>query len=69
MGILIGTIFQAFHASQGPEMGLGQMIQSRAQFGYRGVILPLSVTLVSLVGYNIVAAVLGVRRAAGACGA
>ena len=58
LGILVGTIFQAFHASQGPEMGLPQMIQSRAQFGYRGVIVPLAVTLVSLMGYNVVSAVL-----------
>ena len=35
LGIVIGTAFQAFHASQGAEMGLPQMIQSRAQFGYR----------------------------------
>jgi purine-cytosine permease-like protein len=58
LGILIGTTFQAFHASQGPEMGLPQMIQSRAQFGYRGVIVPLLATLVSVIGYNVVATVL-----------
>jgi nucleobase:cation symporter-1, NCS1 family len=58
IGILIGTTFQAFHASQGPEMGLPQMIQSRAQFGYRGVIVPLLATLVSVIGYNVVATVL-----------
>jgi NCS1 family nucleobase:cation symporter-1 len=58
LGIAIGTSFQAFHASQGPEMGLPQMIQSRAQFGYRGVIVPLLGTLVSLVGYNVVSTVL-----------
>jgi nucleobase:cation symporter-1, NCS1 family len=58
IGILIGTAFQAFHASQGPEMGLPQMIQSRAQFGYRGVIVPLVATLVSVIGYNVVATVL-----------
>jgi|GEM_PF-5987169 len=39
-GILFGTLFMAFHASQRPTMGLPQMIQSRAQFGYRGVIVP-----------------------------
>jgi len=55
IGVTIGTVFQAFHASQGAEMGLPQMIQSRAQFGYRGVIVPLLANLVSLVGYNIVA--------------
>jgi NCS1 family nucleobase:cation symporter-1 len=32
LGIMFGTIFMAFHGSQGPEMGLPQMIQSRAQF-------------------------------------
>src|SRR5580693_6536653 len=58
LGIAIGTSFQAFHASQGPEMGLPQMIQSRAQFGYRGVIVPLIATLISLVGYNVVSTVL-----------
>jgi nucleobase:cation symporter-1, NCS1 family len=58
LGIIIGTALQAFHASQGAEMGLPQMIQSRAQFGYRGVIVPLIATLVSLVGYNVVSTVL-----------
>ena len=58
LGILIGTTFQAFHASQGPELGLPQMIQSRAQFGYRGVIVPLIANMVSLVGYNVVATIL-----------
>jgi purine-cytosine permease-like protein len=58
LGILIGTTFQAFHASQGAEMGLPQMIQSRAQFGYRGVVVPLLATFVSLVGYNVVATVI-----------
>jgi purine-cytosine permease-like protein len=58
LGILIGTVFLAFHASQGAELGLPQMIQSRAQFGYRGVIVPLIGTFVSLVGYNVVSTVL-----------
>jgi nucleobase:cation symporter-1, NCS1 family len=58
LGILLGTTFQAFHASQGAELGLPQMIQSRAQFGYRGVIVPLLGTFVSLVGYNVVATVI-----------
>jgi NCS1 family nucleobase:cation symporter-1 len=58
LGILIGTTFQAFHASQGAELGLPQMIQSRAQFGYRGVMVPLLATFVSLVGYNVVSTVI-----------
>jgi purine-cytosine permease-like protein len=58
VGILLGTTFQAFHASQGAELGLPQMIQSRAQFGSRGVIVPLLGVLISLLGYNVVATVL-----------
>lgn len=58
LGILIGTTFQAFHASQGAELGLPQMIQSRAQFGYRGVVVPLVAVFISLVGYNVVATVI-----------
>src|SRR5277367_3153745 len=58
LGILIGTTFQPFHASQGAELGLPQMSQSRAQFGFRGVVVPLLATFVSLVGYNVVASVI-----------
>ena len=42
LGIAVGTVFMAFHASQGPWLGLPQMVQSRAQFGYRGVIVPVA---------------------------
>ena len=38
-GGLFGTFFAAFHASQGPQLGLPQMIQSRPQYGYRGAVL------------------------------
>jgi len=69
IGIVIGTALQAFHASQGAEMGLPQMIQSRAQFGYRGVIVPLIATLISLVGYNVVSTVLVSDGAAALWGA
>ena len=53
IGIFIGTLFMAFHASQGPQIGLPQMIQSRAQFGYRGVIIPLAATLFTYLGFNV----------------
>jgi purine-cytosine permease-like protein len=58
LGIVFGTLFMAFHASQGAELGLPQMIQSRAQFGYRGVALVLIGTLVTFVGFNVVDTVL-----------
>jgi nucleobase:cation symporter-1, NCS1 family len=53
LGILVGTVFMAFHASQGPRLGLPQMIQSRAQFGYRGVVVPLFATLFTYVAFNV----------------
>jgi nucleobase:cation symporter-1, NCS1 family len=58
LGILFGTIFVAFHASQGAELGLPQMIQSRAQFGYRGVIVVLIGTLFTFIGFNVADSVL-----------
>jgi purine-cytosine permease-like protein len=54
LGILFGTFFMAFHATQGPKLGLPQMIQSRAQFGYRGVIIVLFGSLFTFVAFNIV---------------
>jgi NCS1 family nucleobase:cation symporter-1 len=53
VGIVIGTLFMAFHASQGPHLGLPQMIQSRGQFGYRGVVIPLLATLFTYLGFNV----------------
>jgi len=58
LGILFGTLFVAFHASQGPELGLPQMIQSRAQFGYRGVAVALVGTLFTFIGFNVADSVL-----------
>lgn len=58
VGVVLGNLAMAFHASQGPVMGLPQMIQSRAQFGYRGVIIPLVAVLIDFVGYNVICAVI-----------
>ena len=38
-GCALGTFFMAFHATQGPQLGLPQLIQSRPQFGYMGALL------------------------------
>ncbi len=40
-GSLIGAVFMAPHSAQGPRLGIPQMIQSRAQFGVFGAIVPL----------------------------
>lgn len=52
-GVAFGTFFMAFHANQGPTMGLPQMIQSRAQFGVRGAIVPLAAAIFSYAGFAI----------------
>ena len=51
-GVALGTFFMSFHSSQGPELGLPQMIQSRPQFGYRGALLVWVVALITYIGYN-----------------
>jgi nucleobase:cation symporter-1, NCS1 family len=57
-GILFGAMFMAAHSAQGPTLGLPQMIQSRAQFGYSGVIVPLVATTLTFVGFNVVTIVI-----------
>jgi len=68
LGILFGTIFVAFHAAQGVDLGLPQMIQSRAQFGFRGVTLVLIGTLFTFVGFNVADSVLASRGLNGILG-
>ncbi len=52
LGCAFGTFFMAFHSTQGPQLGLPQMIQSRPQFGYLGALLVWCVALVTAVGYS-----------------
>jgi NCS1 nucleoside transporter family len=61
LGVCVGTFFMAFHANQGPRMGLPQMIQSRAQFGSRGAILPFTATVFVYVGFIVFDIVLGAQ--------
>src|SRR5712672_1407633 len=51
-GCALGTFFMAFHSTQGPQLGLPQMIQSRPQFGYTGALLVWAVALLAIVGYD-----------------
>jgi nucleobase:cation symporter-1, NCS1 family len=52
LGCALGTFFMAFHSTQGPQLGLPQMIQSRPQFGYTGALLVWGVALIAYIGYN-----------------
>jgi nucleobase:cation symporter-1, NCS1 family len=52
LGCAFGTFFMAFHSTQGPQLGLPQMIQSRPQFGYVGALLVWVVALIAYIGFN-----------------
>jgi nucleobase:cation symporter-1, NCS1 family len=67
-GILVGTVFMAFHATQGPALGLPQMIQSRGQFGYRGVIVALFAMVFTYMAFNVADQVLLAQGLHGAFG-
>jgi len=68
LGICFGTLFMAFHATQGPVFGLPQMIQTRAQLGYRGVIVALFAVLFTYMAFNVADQVLMASGLHGAFG-
>ena len=59
IGVLVGTLFMAFHSAQGPQLGLPQMIQSRPQFGYIGALLVWFFAYVQYAGFNVFNSILG----------
>src|ERR1700709_2007384 len=59
VGVLRGTLFRAAPSSQGPQLGLPQMIQSRPQFGYVGALLVWLFAYLQYAGFNIFNTVLG----------
>lgn len=59
VGNVIGGFITALHSAQGPKLGVPQMIQSRAQFGYYGAILPLVLALFVYLGFYATGLVLG----------
>ncbi|WP_371494190.1 cytosine permease [Kitasatospora sp. NBC_00374] len=61
LGTCFGTVFMAVHANQGPRLGLPQMIQSRAQFGVRGAVLPFAAVVFVYLGFNVFNVVLAAQ--------
>lgn len=59
LGNVAGGFFTSLHSAQGPGLGVPQMIQSRAQFGYLGAILPLILALMIFLGFYATGLVLG----------
>lgn len=51
VGSMVGAIFMASHSAQGPRLGIPQMIQSRAQFGVFGAIVPLLFVMMIYLGF------------------
>jgi len=52
LGNAIGTTLMAAHSTQGPHLGIPQMIQSRAQFGVIGAALPLVAVVITYTLYT-----------------
>ena len=51
VGHLVGGVLMALHSAQGPQMGIPQMIQSRAQFGSLGALLVVVIAGVMYIGF------------------
>ncbi len=51
LGNLVGGIGAALHASQGPQLGIPQMLQARGQFGYFGGSLLALIALIMFLGF------------------
>ena len=51
VGNMVGAIFMALHAAQGPPLGVPQMIQTRGQFGSLGSLLVVGIVIVMYVGF------------------
>ncbi|WP_310961958.1 purine-cytosine permease family protein [Nocardioides terrisoli] len=59
VGNLVGGVAMALHSAQGPKLGVPQMIQSRAQFGFFGAVLPLVLVILMYLGFFASSGVLG----------
>jgi NCS1 family nucleobase:cation symporter-1 len=51
LGNMVGAIFMALHAAQGPTLGVPQMVQTRGQFGSMGSLLVVGIVIVMYVGF------------------
>ena len=51
VGNMVGAVFMALHAAQGPTLGVPQMIQTRGQFGSLGSLLVVGIVLIMYVGF------------------
>ena len=66
LGSMIGALFMASHSAQGPKLGIPQMIQSRAQFGVYGAIVPLLFVMLIYLGFFVSNTLLAAQAVASA---
>jgi len=59
LGSMVGSVFAAFHAVQGPRLGIPQMIQSRVQLGSLGANWILAVVAFMQLGFAVFLTILG----------
>jgi NCS1 nucleoside transporter family len=59
IGNVVGAVVMALHAAQGPQMGVPQMLQTRAQFGSYGSLLVVVLVIFMYLGFFASNAVLG----------
>src|SRR6202050_5883866 len=52
VGNLVGAVFMALHAAQGPTLGVPQMVQTRGQFGSPRSLLVIGIVMVMYVGFG-----------------
>lgn len=51
LGCLLGGVVMALHAAQGPQTGVPQMLQTRAQFGSYGSLLVIVLVIFMYIGF------------------
>ena len=51
LGNLVGAVFMALHAAQGPQLGVPQMVQSRGQFGSVGAVFVVALVVLMYLGF------------------
>ncbi|NVN45058.1 cytosine permease [Asaia siamensis] len=61
LGNVVGGVFMALHAAQGPHLGIPQMIQSRAQFGMIGAAPMTALIVLMFLGFAASNLVLGAQ--------
>lgn len=59
IGTVVGSALTGLHSAQGPILGMPQMIQSRAQFGFVGAVIPVLLAVVMYVGFFVTSNLLG----------